>query len=74
MKATNPRTGIWSSLAELMTSWNLSMLSSIEQLMLFLLKVSEAEPNTATSVAPAESLKQERNVYILNTVLESHLL
>lgn len=41
-----------------MTSSNRSMLSSIEQLMFFLLKVSDADPNTATSVAPAATLKE----------------
>lgn len=52
-KSTYPRTGIVCSLATLITSWNLSMLSSTEQLIFFLLNVSDADPNTATSVAPA---------------------
>lgn len=52
-KSTNPRTGIFRSLAALITSWNLSMLSSIEQLIFFLLNVSDTDPNTATSLAPA---------------------
>lgn len=52
-KSTYPRTGIFCSLATLITSWNLSMLSSIEQLIFFLLNVSDTDPNTATSVAPA---------------------
>lgn len=52
-KGTYPRTGMFCSLAMLITSWNLSMLSSIEQLIFFLLNVSDTDPNTATSVAPA---------------------
>lgn len=42
-----------------MTSSNRSMLSSIEQFMFLLLKVSDADPNTATSVAPAATLKRD---------------
>lgn len=61
-QSTDPRTGICRSLAVLMTSANLSMLSSIEQLIFFLLKVSDADPNTATSVAPAATLKDERKM------------
>lgn len=57
---TYPRTGICRSLAVLMTSSNLSMLSSMEQLIFFLLKVSDADPNTATSVAPAATLREEK--------------
>lgn len=57
-KSTYPRTGIFCSLATLITSWNLSMLSSIEQLIFFLLKVSDTDPNTATSVAPAPTWKK----------------
>lgn len=48
-----PRTGIFILLADLVTSSNLSMLSSIEQLIFILLKDSDAAPNTETSVAPA---------------------
>lgn len=40
------------------------MLSSIEQLIFFLLKLSDADPNTATSVAPAATLKQEREIIV----------
>jgi hypothetical protein len=36
-----------------MTAWNLWRLSMMEQLMFFLLKVSEAAPKMATSWAPA---------------------
>lgn len=57
---TYPRTEICRSLAALMTSSKRSMLSSIEQLMFFLLKASDADPNTATSVAPAATLKRGR--------------
>lgn len=74
IQTTNPRTGICRSLAVLMTSSNLRMLSSIEQLMFFLLKVSDADPNTATSVAPAATLKEGRKKWTCKTVLlESHL-
>ena len=44
-----------------MTSSNRSILSSMEQLILCLLKVSDADPNTATSVAPAATLNQIEN-------------
>lgn len=72
--STNPRTGMCTSLALLMTSANRSMLSSIEQLIFFLLKVSDADPNTATSVAPAATFKEERSlVNCFHTALESHL-
>lgn len=60
MEDTDPRTGMCRSLAALTTSWNLSMLSSMEQLMFFLLNVSDADPNTATSVAPASTFTQEK--------------
>lgn len=62
---TNPRTGICCSLAALMTSSNLSMLSSIEQLIFFLLNVSDADPNTATSVAPAATLRKDNFTFEL---------
>lgn len=39
--------------ADFMTSSNLEKLSSMEQLMFFLLKVSDAAPKTDTSLAPA---------------------
>lgn len=48
-----PRAGIFMCLADLTTSSNFFILSSIEQLMFFLLKDSEAAPKTDTSVAPA---------------------
>lgn len=56
---THPRTGMPSCLAAEMTCSNLCKLSSMEQLMFFLLKVSEAEPNTATSVAPAATFNRK---------------
>lgn len=40
-------------LADLTTSSNFSILSSIEQLIFFLLKDSDAAPKTDISVAPA---------------------
>jgi hypothetical protein len=43
----------YSCLADLTTSSNLSRLSSMEQLIFFLLKDSEAAPKTDISVAPA---------------------
>lgn len=57
---THPRTGMPACLADVMTSLNLSMLSSMEQLMFFLLNVSEADPKTATSEAPASTFQMWR--------------
>ncbi len=59
VSGTHPRTGMPSRLAAEMTCSNLCKLSSMEQLMFFLLKVSEAEPNTATSVAPAATFNRK---------------
>lgn len=69
---TYPRTEICRSLAALMTSSNRSMLSSIEQLMFFLLKVSDADPNTATSVAPAATLREAGGKKELVKLLRTH--
>lgn len=48
-------------LADLTTTSNLSRLSSIVQLIFILLKVSDAAPNTDTSVAPAAIYKSKQN-------------
>jgi hypothetical protein len=48
-----PRTRIPCALAAATTGAKRSRLSAIEQLMFFLLNVSVAAPNTATSSAPA---------------------
>lgn len=48
-----PRAGIFMCLADLTTSSNFSILSSIEQLIFLLLKDSDAAPKTDISVAPA---------------------
>lgn len=69
---TNPRTGICRFLAALMTSSNLSILSSTEQLIFFLLKVSDADPNTATSVAPAATLNRQRKQTCKTVFTVSH--
>lgn len=44
----------------------------MEQLMFFLLKVSDADPNTATSVAPAATFKKQSK-WTGVTALDSHL-
>ena len=52
---TYPRTLMFASLAAFITASNLSRLSSMLQLIFFLLKDSDAAPNIATSFAPASS-------------------
>lgn len=52
-----PRTGIFICLADLITSSNFPMLSSMEQLIFFLVKDSDAAPKTDISVAPAATCK-----------------
>lgn len=45
--------------AALITSLNLSRLSSMEQLMFFLVKSSDAAPKMDTSLAPAATCQQK---------------
>lgn len=57
--APYPRTGTLAALAAVITSPNLSRLSSMEQLMFFLVKSSDAAPKIDTSLAPAATCHEE---------------
>lgn len=57
--APYPRTGMLAALAAFITSLNLSRLSSMEQLMFFFVKSSDAAPKMDTSLAPAATCQRK---------------
>lgn len=65
-----PRTGILASVDARRTSLNLCRLSSMEQLMFFFVKASEAAPKIDTSLAPAATY-QPCQKELLDTTLFS---
>lgn len=73
---TYPRTFTLANFAASRTTRKRSMLSAVEQFTFFLENVSEAAPNTATSVAPAASyrkINKINNYFILKLLTYSTL-